>query len=475
MERQGSGNAIIIAGGGLTGLMSALKLRQIHPDREIVVFDRSAQVGGMYGSLSYPEDVRFDYGMHVIYESCNPEIDDLYREVMPEAEWNIYENNEKDIAGLFFRGRLQTYSHYVDLRSFPQESRKSFVGSLLLNLQATQVADAKSAMDFLQNQFGEEVVKAVHGPILKRMYGVDPEGLDVFATKATALERVTLFDPETMLDLMNSSQLRARLAFPDQLNLPLLRANTQKALYPKKFGMSHFVDRLRTYLESMGVEILTETGISEIYQHEGWIEQVTLTNKKWGNRTVHVGRMLWTAGWPSLAGQLGLDISDLKFQKGPEMIFMNLAFNRPPSMDRLYYFYCYDEGFASFRVTNYSNYCPDAARDGWFPMCVELWPSKIGKKRVDMGQDECVRLAVDELKRFGVIGQNHELVFAKMENNVGEFPMPTLENTKSLQTIRTRVTERKIENLTVAGIMANEGLFFIPDILNDAFLKLHDF
>ncbi len=472
--KKGDESAIVIAGGGLTGLMSALRLSQMHPDREIVVFDKSAQVGGMYGSISYSESVRFDYGMHVIYESCNPKIDDLYREVIPEAEWNIYEKNEKDIAGLFFRGRLQTYSHYVDLRSFPQDSRASFVGSLMLNLEGAQIANPKSAMDFLHNQFGGQVVEAIHRPIMKRMYGVDPEGLDKFATKATALERVTLFNPETMLDLMKSNQLRARLAFPDQLNLPPLRANTQKALYPKKFGMRHFVDRLRNCLESRGVAVLTGTDISEFHQHEGRIDQVTLTNREWGSRKVRVGGMLWTAGWPALAGQLGIDISDLKFQKGPEMVFMNLAFDRPLSMDRLYYFYCYDEGFASFRVTNYSNYCSDAAREGWFPVCVELWPSKIGKKRSDMEHDECVRIAVDELKKFGVIGPDHELVFAQMEKNVGEFPMPTLENTNSLQAIRTRVTERKIGNLKVAGIMANEDLFFIPDILNDAFSKLND-
>jgi protoporphyrinogen oxidase len=475
MQEQDSDNAIVIAGGGLTGLMSALKLRQLHPGRKIVVVDKSAQVGGMYASLLYMEDIRFDHGMHVIYESCNPEVDDLYRAVMPESEWNIYEGNEKDIAGLFFRGSLQTYSHYVDLRTFPSDAVKSFAGSFLQNLGACQVSNPKSAMDFLRNQFGKEVVDAVHRPILKMMYGVDPESLDLFATKATALERVTLFDATTMLDLMKSSMLRARLAFPDQLNLPPIRENTQKALYPKKFGMSNFIDRLRDHLRSKGVEILIQTDISEVRQHNGSIVGITVSNKEWGTRTLHVDRMLWTAGWPSLARQLKVDISDLNFQTGPEIIFMNLAFDRPLAMDRLYYFYCYDEGFASFRVTNYVNYCPAAAQDGHFPMCVELWPSKIGKKKAGLGQDEWVQLALDELRRFSVISPDHNLVFSRMENNVGGFPMPTLENTRSLEAIRARVAERRIGNLSVAGVMAKDNLFFIPDILNDAFSKLHAF
>jgi protoporphyrinogen oxidase len=468
-------NSIVIAGGGLTGLMCALKLRQLYPDRRIVIFDKSAQIGGMYSSLFSMEGAEFDHGMHLIYESCNPEVDDLYREVMPESEWNIFEGNEKDIAGLFFRGRLQTYSHYVDLRPFPANVRKSFLASFMQNLDDCRKDNPKNALDFLRNQFGEEVVDAVHKPILKMMYGVDPEDLDVFAIKATALERVILFDPEIMLDLMASSMLRTRLAYPDQLKLPPFRLNTQKALYPKKFGMSHFIDRLQDHLTSMGVEILTQTDVSEIHHHDGRITELVLTNEEGGRFTLSIGRLLWTVGWPLLARRLKVDISDLKFQPGPEIIYMHLIFDRPLMMDRLYYFYCYDEGFASFRITNYANYCPAAAQNGLYPICVELWPSKIGKKKEDLGRHEWVTLVLEELRRFGVIGLDYTLIQSRMENNVGGFPMPTLENTRSLQEIRNRVADQRIYNLTVSGVMARDGLFFIPDILNDAFSKLHDF
>ena len=475
MKEQDFDTTIVIAGGGMTGLMSAVKLSQLHPNRRIVIIEKSAQLGGMYGSLKYSDDYSFDNGMHVIYESCNSDIDDLYREIMPEEEWNIYTGNEKDIAGLFFNGRLQVYSHYVDLRSFHADEIEKFTGSFFQNLGGSQLANPISAMDFLRNQFGHVVVEAIHKPILKMMYGVDPESLDIFATRATALNRVILFDPATMLDLMKSSLVRSRLAFPDQVNLPPLRENTQKALYPKRFGMSNFIDKLRGYLESNGVEILTQTDISKMHLTKEGLGHLTLTNKALGARSLRVGKMLWTAGWPSLARQLQVDIADLKFQRGPEMVLMNMIFDRPLSMDRLYYFYCYDSGFATFRVTNYTNYCPDASLSGSFPVCVELWPSKIGKQSKELGQAECVEIALDELRKFGVIGADHKLVFSKIENNIGEFPMPTIGNTKALESIRNRVEQLKIGNLTVSGVMAKDGLFFLPDILNDAFSKLHNF
>jgi protoporphyrinogen oxidase len=475
MNHQDANGAIVIAGAGLTGLMSALRLTKLHPKKKIILFDRSSTPGGMYGTLAYEEKWKFDYGMHVIYESCNPKVDELYREVMPEEEWHIYEKNEKDIAGLYFRGSLQNYSHYIDLRKYPDSSRERFIGSLLRNLEAPPVNNPKNAYEFLYNQFGPEIVDEIHRPILQRMYGVEPEEMAVFATKVTALDRVVLFDPSTMLDLMQSPKLRARLAYADQLNLPPLRTNDQKALYPRKFGMSNFVDRLCKHLIAKGVEILTDTSIAAISQNNGRIEAVSLTHAQSGTRAIAVDKFLWTVGWPPLAKELGVSLADIKFQKGPAIVFLNLVFNKPLAMDRLYYFYCYDENFATFRVTNYTNYCPDASNGAGFPVCLELWPSKIGRNASELSLSECIQLSLDELKKFGVIDDKHELVFAQMESKAGEFPMPSVVNAKALAEIRSRVEKCAAANLMVAGVMAKDGLFFLPDVLNDAFEQLETF
>lgn len=466
-------NKIVIAGAGMTGLMCALKLTERVPGTRIVIFDKSATVGGMYHSVTDAGGNIFDHGMHVIYESCNPEVDDMYLKVMPASEWNIHEKNRKDIAGVYYRGTLQKYSHYVDLRSFSDAMKVEFIGSFFLNLNETTTKKPITAIDFLQSQFGDSIVNQIHKPLLKGLYSIEPEKLDTFAVKTTALERVVLFDSVAMHDLMKSESIRSRAAFPDQLNLPPYRENNQRALYPKKFGMVHFVEQLQQKLIACGVSILTDTSLAKIVANGNVIEKVNLSNSDGISRDIAVEKMIWTGGWPGLASALKINISDIPFQRGIKIVFVNIILDRPPLMDELYYFYCYSTGFASFRVTNYVNYCPDAAKNGFYPICVELWPSRIGLTADALSDDECGRLALAEIRRMGIIGESHNIVSVTPGPRGVEFPLPTVENKKGLNEVKSRVNNANFSNIIVAGIMAEDGLFFIPDILNDAFAKLN--
>jgi protoporphyrinogen oxidase len=464
---------IVVAGAGITGLMIALQLTKTHPGSRISVFDRAAEVGGMYASVKYPNGQVFDHGMHVIYESCTPAIDDLYREVMPPQDWHILEQNEKDIAGLFFRGKLQSYSHYVDLRSFPEGQQRDFAASIMRAVATPRPEAIESCGDFLEAQFGPEVVNAVHDQVLDSLYGIPASEASMQAVRLTALERVILFDAPTMLDLMKADKIRSRLGFPDQLNLPPYRANTQKALYPKQFGMGHFVDRLKQLLLSRGVALHTSTSLAQIHRAGERIDGVTLSAEGEADERLPVDALVWTVGWPTLARSLGVSLQGLAPPPSgrTKLAIANLVFDRAPAMDRLYYFYCYDTGFATFRVTNYSNYCPAASADGTFPVGVELWPARLGAGSEKLTDDELVALAVDELRKFGVI-DDHRLLFGAIHRGGGEFPVPSLQADRQLREVRERVRAVLPENVIVAGIQAEPGLFFVPDILNDAFTKM---
>lgn len=463
---------IVVAGAGMTGLMCALKLTEKISGNRIVIFDKSPVSGGMYNSVTGADGSLFDHGMHVIYESCNPEVDELYLTVMPSSDWNILEGNRKDIAGCYFRGKLQDYSHYVDLRSFSTEQKSRFLGDFFLNLSADARGPSPSATEFLEKQFGQLIVEELHKPLLKSLYSVEPEKLDVFAIKTTALDRVVAFDAPMMADLMKCDLIRARLAYPDQLNLPPYRKNTQRALYPKKFGMRHFIDRLQKVLISRGVTILTSTSAADIRTNQGQIKEIDLMGADMSQKTVSVEKLIWTGGWPALASALKVGIADIPFQRGMKIIYVNIMLSQPPLMGELYYCYCYDAGFASFRVTNYGSYCPDASTPGAFPVCVELWPSRLGLSAESISDKECERLAVSELNKMGIIDDSHQVTSVIVGSRGSEFPLPSIENRVGLNEVKARVNALNYSNIIVAGIMAEDGLFFIPDILNDAIPKI---
>jgi protoporphyrinogen oxidase len=463
---------VVIAGAGMTGMMCALKLTEKIPGSRIVIFDKAPLTGGMYNSVVQGDGKIFDHGMHVIYESCNPEVDELYFKVMPASEWNILEKNRKDIAGAYFRGNLQNYSHYVDLRSFPEVEKTEFIGSLFLNLGKSANNAPSTALGFLRSHFGDCIAEKVHKPLLKSLYSIDPEKLDTFAVKTTALERVVLFDSTTMSDLMKAEAIRSRIAYPDQLNLPPYRTNNQRALYPKKFGMANFIQELQKKLVSCGVRILTNTSLLELVTDGTEIKEVYLSGSDGGRQNISVEKMLWTGGWPALAAAFKVNMADLPFQRGIKIVYVNITLDEPPLMDDLYYFYCYDTGYASFRVTSYSNYCPDAAKDGAYPLCVELWPSRLGLAAETLSDDECEQMAIAELRKMGVINDTHTVTGIKAGSRGSEFPLPTVENKTSLAEVKARVNQINLSNIIVAGIMAEDGLFFIPDILNDATAKI---
>lgn len=464
---------IMVVGSGLTGLMCALKLKLLNLKKTIIIIERESKIGGLYSGLSKISGIDFDHGMHLIYTSCNKEIDDLYKKILPLKEWHIYEGNKKDIAGIFYNGSLQEYSQYIDLRSHPLKDQKTYTKSFYSSVKNAKNKKFSNALEYLDNQFGKKIVNKIHGPILKRLFGISLDKLDLISTRSPPLDRIILFDTEPMLKLMKSKKLRARIAFPDQLNLPPIRENDQKGMYPKKFGMTHFIQKFENLLKSLNIEILTNTNISSIETVKNKIINVNLVINNLKKRTIKIERILWTAGWPGIAKLLNVDISDLRFDKGPQIIFLNIVFDKPIDTGSLYHFFCYDEGFITHRVTNYNNYCPASSKVGKFPVSIEIWPSKNLKlSSSKISEKKLLKIALNELKQFGVIDSSYKVVDAKMESDVTNFPMPSLTNANSLSKIRQRVKNKRIGNIKIAGVMAEKGLFFLPETLNDAFSKL---
>ena len=458
-------NPYVIVGAGVPSLAIASRIAKIHPEAEVVILERDAELGGLYKSIDYGSFGLFDYGMHLIYETCVPEIDETINAFMPDSEWIKLAGNKKDIAGLYFNGKLQAYSPYMDLRSIDDATFKAVCGDFLLTIKNKTKIDESTAYSLLCSRFGKTLTEKFFAPVFQKLYRTALQELDSFSTRLTANDRVILFDEETILDLMKSNLLRARIAFPDQHALPpFARTNNQLALYPKKFGMKHFFDSALKKLTEQKVKVLTQAAIQSFEIKNGRVESLTFTHEGKSHHLDGIKKVFWGAGLPQLARQLGLPVG-----KPPTLrtsVYVNILFDRPVTMDQLYYFYCYDANFMSFRITNYESYCPSAAGERGHPVGVEFWPEG------QMTADEISKKTLEELKTFGVIGDAHQVRFCKVEATSGGFPIPTRANMENIDSIRSNLQEQKLKNLVAIGGMAEKGCFYIPDVLRDAFSKI---
>jgi protoporphyrinogen oxidase len=464
----------VIIGSGLSGLMLARMIKLYRdPKADIIIVEKDETIGGQYGSFNYNENGYFDIGMHIYYESCIPEIDRLFTELLPEDEWNILEGNYKDVQGLFFNGKLQIDTPCVDLRNLPEEQWKKYAAEILLTIKNNgnrQLKSGSNAYEVLKHHFGKIITDEIFVPVLEKLYLTHPSNLDELATLFTPLDRVALFDKDIMKDIMRSDEIRARVCYPDQLTLPPYRTCDYRGFYPKKFGMFRVLKKLKSLLETQGVRFLMSSNVSYLEIVDSSAKSITVTGKAGNAEVISVKELFWTAGLPSLANALKIDLSDIVYdRKHTESIYVNFLFDKMPSIGKLYYFYCFDKGYRTFRVTNYTSYCPAAQEKRGYPVCVEFWLQEDDSKV----EEDIISLAKEELRSFGIIDHSYNVVFSKVEKYAGTgFPLPSVRNIDNINTISERIKKQRIKNIIPTGVLSEKNVFFIKDVLIDAYRKV---
>ena len=454
----------VVVGGGIAGLLAALLLAE-RGGRKVVVIERESHVGGLLRCFDYGENGVFDCGMHNMYETGIVPLDELLFGLLPVDEWQLLERGARDLAGVVFNGVVQHNSPFPDLRNLSRQQWESCVLGFFQQLEVNESQGYANAWENLRTRFGIPVAEIIDSALLKQ-FGKPARELDPFATRLTTLSRVVMFSEESFADLIESSTLRDRLAWPEQRTLPVKWESGRRSYYPRKFGMYRVIKAILVRLQTAGVEVFTGAEVQSL-DHEGCLVKTLTFLHGDIKRTISPQKMVWTSGLSAVAKLLGLDLSKYNFDPPRKTVVVNLLLRNPPNMGDLYYLYCYEPGCHTFRVTNYTGYCKGAPRAGGWPISVELLLD------APLPDAEAMkRLALDELKQFKVITSDEDIIFSAVELLPTGFPMPSVTNFKALSDIRDRIEAVQLSNLILLGTMSEENVFFQRDVLAQAWNKL---
>jgi hypothetical protein len=180
-----------------------------------------------------------------------------------------------------------------------------------------------------------------------------------------------------------------------------------------------------------------------------------------------IQRLVWTADAFPLAELLGLPPTQRK-APNRRTVIVSMLLSAQPRMGDLYCFFCADPDFSTYRVTNFTAFCPEAPRADCHPICVEL----LVKWADERDQQEHAKQAAREILAFGLIRSPDEVIFARAELLGSGFPSMARENIRSVETIRDAIDGSKVDNLTRAGILAKKDQFFQHDVLTDLYMKI---
>jgi len=463
--------AIVINGTGISGLVSALLLCEKGRGRDIIMVEKNQQIGGLLRRFNYEDFGDFDYGMHNFLETGIKQLDDIMFDLLPKEEWQILDGPKRDLAGIYINGKLQPNTPYIDLRSLTPENYKESLTDFLEHLDNGVVSENdvnSNAYDYAVKRFGKITAENTIVPSLEKIHKKSCKDLDYMATLFTPMSRIAFCDEALVAELTQSRVLRDRIAWSDQRSLPLERSSLRKAIYPVKYGAYRVVDAIEKKLKNAGVTILNDTQLAGIVNADNRIKKIELKQGSGNSFINDVELMMWTGNIPMLGKYLNVDFTGIKSDKPLKTVIVNLLLDKKLEIGDLYYFFCYDKKFNTFRLTNYINYSSGAQRNGGYPICIELLiDDELISKRVNLEE-----MATKELFEFNITQPGTKVLFAKAEILDSGFPMPSVNNILGLKKIRNKIRKMNLKNLILVGVLAEDNLFFQTDVLIDLHKKI---
>lgn len=436
---------IIVVGGGIAGIVSALLLTEKH---NVTLIERADSLGGLLQTRKMENDLSFDFGTHVPRKTGIEKLDQILFSNIDKSKWNEFEFLE---VGNYYKGTLNKGSQFINTQMLEKEEYlKGLVE--LLNTSNIDNESELNANDYLEKAFGKTFKDKIFKPILLKLYGEELKNLNSRAHLLFGYGRLICGNQQM------TSRLKENLFYDSKIaNVSnAIGVSPRKSLYPKSPGIVQWIESLEELLNQRKVRILKGIKIDEtILDSSGNITKILLDN----GEILHSDFITWTIPVNIFSDLIGSSLDHKQsVTKFRAVGLFDFEFNKPFQCNN-HYIYCNEEHMKSFRITLYSN-LSNSDRNTCTVEVIDNY-------------DNLTNISIDsiaeELEEMGIINNDYKVLFSNKQILRNGFPI--LNNDFYKDEIRLQEElQDQVKNVLFLGRNSKE--FFMEEVLSSLYNKL---
>jgi protoporphyrinogen oxidase len=347
---------VVIIGAGITGLSAAYRLIELGYN-DVTVLDSSAEVGGLSKCFKR-DDYIFDLGPHQIHTQDTVVIeylkkilkDDLLIDQKQASNWFMhrYLNYPMGLNDLLF-GLPFSLSVMAFISFCIQSLKNVFVRK-----------DKENFESWVISHFGKKMYDVYFGPYTQKVWGKHPALLSAVCAE----ERIAV---QNLLDVLLSAVSRKITKFRNHYYLP--HSPYQKVFYYPKHGIGQLPDMMRETIESKGGSVQLNQTVDAVIK-----EGDTYTVKTTDGNSYRADSLVSTMPITNLRDMLQHDESFEKPDDNLEFRALTFVFLvvKKENLTKNHWIYFPDKDCVFQRVSEFSNFSPAMAPDGYTNICAEI-------------------------------------------------------------------------------------------------------
>ena len=437
---------IVIVGGGIAGLLSALMYAK--SGAKVSLIENSGEIGGLLRSYVSPDGYSFDFGTHFLRETGLKELDELLFGELCRPTWqsfNVLKN------GNYFYGKLNEASPFVDARSLPENVYKKGEEELLAIKEAP--SDVSNLFEQLTLTYGETYFRKIYEPLLQKFFNTDARQLAPNTHVLAGLSLLLIKTPHETRELKKDGFNNARIGF-HSFNEGISRLQN---FYPSSGGIGLWVNSLERRLRARGVNFYLNSQATAFVMKNGHVSGVVLNC----GTKVPCDHLVWTV--PSA---LFLQVAGIKSSRErPDFVgskVLHFLSDKPPQTP-LYFLACHDPKMATYRVTFQSNCQPGEVFES-YPVTVE----SIVSQNLHIQKTDCE--VAEELLAMGLFSKQTKFNLVNSQQVKNGFPVPTIKARK-LALDNLALARKYAPNISFFG-KGSGCAFFMNEVLVDTFKRI---